>query len=103
MAWSRQKSATGHTKFDEGSHVEINQEYELVDIMFDKDPLKEHPDNPNRGDTEVIDESITVNGWHGAITAQKSTGYILAGNHRYRVAKQKGAKQIPVIWKDVDD
>jgi hypothetical protein len=81
----------------------INQEYEVVKIDGDFDVIREHPDNPNRGDEAVIDESIDVNGWYGAVTAQKSTGYIVAGNHRYRVAKAKGMKEIPVIWKDVDD
>lgn len=83
--------------------MRIDQTYEVVRIDGDHDPLKEHPRNPRLGDEEVIDESIEENGWYGAVTAQKSTGYILAGNHRYRVAKKKGAIEIPVIWKDVDD
>jgi ParB-like chromosome segregation protein Spo0J len=83
--------------------VEINQRYEVVRIDGDHDPLKEHPRNPRLGDEEVIEESIDVNGWYGAVVAQESSGYILAGNHRYRVAKQMGAREIPVIWKDVDD
>ena len=83
--------------------MEIDQTYEVVRIDGDDDPLKEHPQNPRRGVVEVIDESIEHNGWYGAVTAQKATGYILAGNHRYRVAKERGAKEIPVIWKDVDD
>ena len=83
--------------------MKIDQTYEVVRIDGDHDPLKEHPQNPRLGDEEVIDESISVNGWYGAVVAQKATGYILAGNHRYRVAKKKGATEIPVIWKDVDD
>ena len=83
--------------------MDIEQEYELVDISGDEDVLREHPKNPNKGDTEVIGESIGVNGWYGAITAQRSTGYILAGNHRFRAALAHGAKEVPVIWKDVDD
>jgi hypothetical protein len=82
--------------------MKIDQTYEVVRIDED-DPLKEHPQNPNKGVEETIDESIDENGWYGAVTAQKSTGYIIAGNHRYRVAKKKGAKEIPVIWRDVDD
>lgn len=81
----------------------INQTYEVVRIDDDHDPLKEHPQNPKQGDVEVIGESIDVNGWYGAVVAQKSTGYILAGNHRFRAARQRGAKEIPVIWRDVDD
>jgi hypothetical protein len=83
--------------------VEIDQVYEVVDISGDSDPLKEHPQNPNKGAVEIIDESIEENGWFGAVIAQRSTGYILAGNHRYRVARERGATSIPVIWKDIDD
>lgn len=83
--------------------MKIDQTYEVVRIDGDHDPLKEHPQNPNLGVEETIDESIETNGWYGAVVAQRSTGYILAGNHRYRVAKNKGATEIPVIWKDVDD
>ena len=79
--------------------MEVDQEYELVPVG----KLREHPQNPRRGVVEVIDESIEANGWYGAVVAQRSTGYILAGNHRYRVAKKRGAKEIPTIWRDVDD
>lgn len=83
--------------------MEIEQRYELVDIDGDVDLLKEHPQNPNQGDDDVVDESVDVNGWYGAIIAQESTGYVLAGHTRLRVAKARGAKQVPVLWKDVDD
>lgn len=84
--------------------MRIEQAYELVSLDDDEgDVLKEHPKNPRRGAVEAIDESIEINGWFGAVTAQKSTGYILAGNHRYRVAVARGAKEIPVIWMSVDD
>lgn len=79
--------------------MKLDQEYEVVPVG----KLKEHPQNPRIGDVAVIDESIGANGWYGAIVAQKSTGFILAGNHRYRVAKSRGAKEVPVIWRDVDD
>lgn len=83
--------------------ISIDQEYEVVKIDGDFCPLREHPDNPNQGDDDIVEESVDANGWYGAITAQKSTGYILAGNTRFRVAQEKGASEIPVIWKDVDD
>lgn len=77
----------------------LEQEYEVVAVK----ELQEHPRNPRKGAVEAIDESVDINGWYGAVVAQKSTGHILAGNHRYRVAKKRGAMRIPVIWKDVDD
>jgi len=35
--------------------------------------------------------------------AQRSTGHILAGNHRYLAAIEAGLNEVPVIWVDVDD
>lgn len=46
------------------------------------DSLIPHPDNPRLGDVELIKESIRTNGWIGTVVTQKSTGYILVGNHR---------------------
>lgn len=65
--------------------------------------LKPHPRNPRQGDVGAIYQSIEANGFYGAIVAQRSTGYILAGNHRYKAAAEAGAKTVPVIWVDVDD
>ena len=79
--------------------MKIAQEYATVPV----DSLKVHPRNPNQGDVGAILTSIEDNGWFGAVVAQRSTGYILAGNHRFQAAKLDGAEQIPVIWLDVDD
>lgn len=62
-----------------------------------------HPRNPRRGNVREISRSIAAQGWYGAIVAQRSTGYILAGNHRYRSALSMGASTIPVCWVEVDD
>lgn len=77
----------------------LNQTLEMTRT----DWLREHPKNPRRGDMDAIKDSIDANGWYGAVVAQRSTGYILAGNHRYRAAIQGGAEEIPVLWLDVDD
>ena len=65
--------------------------------------LVPHPDNPRRGDTPAIQDSILANGFYGTVIAQRSTGRILAGNHRYKAAVENGATEIPVTWVDVDD
>ena len=77
----------------------LNQTTETVPI----DALKAHPRNPRQGDIGAIHESIQVNGFYGFVIAQRSTGYILAGNHRWKAAQQAGAKTIPVTWIDVED
>lgn len=83
--------------------MDIRQRYELVRLDGETDTLKRHPRNPRIGNTKAIDESIGANGWYGAVTVQRSTGYILAGNHRYDAAVNRGASEIPVVWVDVDD
>jgi hypothetical protein len=77
----------------------IAQEFEEVPLTA----LRPHPRNPRRGNVAAIAESIDRNGWYGAIVVQRSTGYILAGNHRYRAALQQGATSLPVCWVEVDD
>lgn len=62
-----------------------------------------HPDNANIGDVDVIAESIRVNGFYAPIIVQASTGFILAGNHRYQAAKKLGMEQVPVVYLDVDE
>jgi DNA modification methylase len=77
----------------------INKDLELVPVG----ELKLHPRNPRRGDVGLIQESILANGFYGVVVAQKSTGYVLAGNHRLKAAIEAGMEKVPVIWVDVDD
>ena len=62
-----------------------------------------HPNNPRQGDIGAIVESIEKNGWYGTLVAQKSTGRVLAGNHRLQAAQALGMEEVPVYWVDVDD
>lgn len=65
--------------------------------------IQSHPRNPNRGDIEAVKASIGAMGFFGRVIVQKSTGHILAGNHRFEAAKALGAKTIPAWVVDVDD
>ena len=67
------------------------------------DSLAEHPRNYNHADEELLARLLDQHGLYGAILVQKSTGLIIVGNHRYKVAKSKGAATMPVFWLDVDD
>ena len=80
--------------------VSVPQEYEAeVPITA----ILKHPRNPRRGNLSRIEESIDENGFYGAIIVQRSTGYILVGNHRHEVLLEQNAPFVPVIWLDVDD
>lgn len=65
--------------------------------------IRNHPENARKGDIESIAESISVNGFYGHLTVQKSTGFILAGNHRFLAGISLGMLEFPVEWLDVDD
>jgi hypothetical protein len=78
----------------------ITQRYEPACPI---EQLSEHPDNPRRGDEAAIDASMSVHGFYGAVLAQESTGHIIAGNHRTRVARRRGETTIPALFLDVDD
>lgn len=67
------------------------------------DEVDPHPDNANVGDVDSIAESIRINGYYAPLIVQSTTGYILAGNHRYAAAKKLGYEKVPVIYLDVDD
>jgi ParB-like chromosome segregation protein Spo0J len=64
--------------------------------------LKPHPRNANEGDFGAIQESVETNGFYGRIVANRRTGHIVAGNHRYYVAREQGFETLPVEWIDVD-
>ena len=64
--------------------------------------LKEHPDNPRRGDVEAIKESIRANGFFAPLVVRRATGHVLAGNHRLKAALALGMKKLPVAYVDVD-
>ncbi len=71
--------------------------------MVDVEKLVLHPANPRQGDIGAIFSSIQENGWFGVLVAQRSTGHVLAGNHRLRAAVQAGITRVPVHYLDVDD
>jgi DNA modification methylase len=75
------------------------QTYRIAELS----ELTEHPENPRLGDVGVIVDSIEHNGWYGALTVQKSSGYILGGNHRKKALVAMGITRVPIIEKDVDD
>lgn len=75
------------------------QDYEMRSVRA----MQPHPRNARRGNVEVIGTSVEENDFYGAVIVQKSTGYILVGNHRYKAAIEKGIDKIPAIVVDVDD
>lgn len=75
----------------------------LWPLMVPIDSIRQHPDNYNNGDVDAIIESITVNGFMSPLIVQKSTGYIVAGNHRWQALHAMGATEVPAVMADLSD
>ena len=56
--------------------------------MVKLDDVELHPDNARKGSLKRIQEGMVAHGFVAPIVIQKSTGYVVAGNHRVRVARK---------------
>lgn len=72
-------------------------------VTIDIDSAKPYPKNPRVGDITAIQESLRTNGQFRPIVIQKSTDYILGGNHTWKAAKAEKWKKISATYVDVDD
>lgn len=67
------------------------------------DTLDTHPQNARRGDIPMIAESLTENAQYSPLIVQRSTGYVLSGNHTLLAARSLAWREIDVTYVDVDD
>lgn len=81
----------------------VNFHSALEPMLQPIDSVLQHPQNPNNGDVEEITTSIQISGMYRPVCIQKSTRYIVAGNHTWLACKQMGAEQVPVVELDIDD
>ncbi len=51
----------------------------------------------------MIRESLKANGLYRPLVVQKSTGFVLCGNHTLRAARDLGYERIDVVFIDCDD
>lgn len=83
-----------------GGAVSVRFSKSLEPLLVPIDQVTPHPDNPNHGDDDVVMESVRVNGFVTACTADARTGHMIAGHTRLRVLKALGATHIPIIWEE---
>lgn len=79
------------------------RQHDLAVVDIPMDEVERHPENANQGDLDALEQSIAVNGFYQPVIVQSSTGYIIAGNHRWEAARKMGAASIPGIYLDVTD
>jgi hypothetical protein len=63
--------------------------------------LRPHPDNPRATDTEVIKESVRVNGVYRPVIVARN-GTILAGHHLWAALGELGHREVDVVRLDVE-
>ncbi len=74
---------------------------DVTDVPVEQ--LLPYPGNARRGDVEVIRESLRRNGVYKPVVVQRSTGYVLAGNHTVQAAAEEGWATLPAVHVDCDD
>lgn len=79
------------------------QDHDLTEVVVPIDTLEPHPENPNVGDLDVLDVSVTSHGQYRPIIVQRSRNRIIAGHHTWMTLKAKGASEVKVNFLDVDD
>lgn len=76
---------------------------DLANLLIPLATVRQHPDNPNSGDVELIAESILTYGFTSPIIVQASTGFIVAGNHRYAAMLALEQTMIPAVYVNLTD
>lgn len=83
--------------------AKINKPIVVGSQVVALDDLKKHPQNARLSDTLTLMESLNKHGQYRPIVAQKSTGFILAGNHTWDAARRLNWTEIAVCYVDVND
>lgn len=76
---------------------------DLRPLMRPINTYRPHPENYNNGDVEEVMDSIIHNGMYRPIYVQRSSGFIIAGNHTWLACAELGADEAPFVVLDVDD
>lgn len=97
------------THHDEATGIPIYAGFEREDGTVEPipltpiDQLHRHPQNARQGDVGNIALSIQENGFFGVVQVQRSSGFIVTGNHRTEAAESLGMVALPRLVIDVDD
>lgn len=65
--------------------------------------LKPYPNNPRKGNVDLIAESLSSYGQYKPITVNRKDNTVLAGNHTLEAATKLGWAEIAVTYVDVDE
>ena len=92
---------TGAARVDRSSAPHIAPQ--LRSLVVPIDCVELHPRNPRRGEVAAVAASLARFGQVKPIVVQRSTGYVIAGNHVVRAALSLGWTEIAANVEDLDD
>lgn len=72
-------------------------------VWLKPDELYTFPDNPRVGDKAELAKTLKANGYAKVLVVQKSTHYVLDGNHTHQCSRELGITKFPCVLVDVDD
>jgi ParB-like chromosome segregation protein Spo0J len=82
----------------------LPQEFPPLDVeLVSIDKVASHPENPRRGNVDQIADSLREHGQYKPLIVQRSTGFIVAGNHTWFAAKRLGWTEVTVSYVDCDE
>ena len=81
----------------------MNVRPELAALVHNITDFQPHPKNVRQGDVGAISESLRAHGQYKPIVVQRSTGYVLTGNHTLMAARNLGWTQVAAVFVDCDD
>lgn len=82
-------------------HLLVNAK--LAGLLVPIDELAPFPGNPRQGDVGALSVSLLRFGVVAPARVQRSSGYIVAGNHTWKAGRALGAAYWPSVDLDVDD
>lgn len=85
------------------SDVEWKGAEDLRPGLVELADVQRFPGNPRRGDVDAIVRSLERFGQQRPILVQRSTGFIVAGNHLYDAAVKAGWSHIAATLTDLED
>lgn len=76
---------------------------ELLPLLVSTSSLRAWPGNARLSDVDSLADSLRVNGQYRPLLFQRSTGYVIAGNHTLQAARRLGWSQVAAVGLDLDD
>lgn len=100
--------------------AKVKEEQSMADLLLglkveqletNIDSVVSHPLNPRRGNVAEVKGSIKDNGYYPTIFVQKSTNYVIKGNHTHKALQELNKERkysgkfqkVLMNWVDVDD